>query len=140
MGDVLAPEALLALRNDKPTVVKKPLPDMYDLPFEYPEEPGLPDIYHAHQGVLLSETLELPDDHLSAMDHNVYYDKTHTGRHKRPDWFLALGVNRTYKGDLRRSFVVWKEEANPFLIVELVSDSTIEEDYGIKKSEPDKFR
>ncbi len=98
----------------------------------------MPDAYHADQGSLLTETLEVLGDHFSAVDLNVYFDETHTGHHKRPDWFLALGVGRTYKRDLRRSYVVWKEEANPFLIVELVSDSTIKEDYGMTISEPDK--
>ena len=35
------------------------LPTMYDLPSEYPEEPGLPDEFHDLQPQLLSPTLRL---------------------------------------------------------------------------------
>ena len=133
----MAPEALEAVRGKKTITMTKPLPDMYDLPSEYPEEPGLPDSYHFLQGILLTETLD--EAHFSATDLNVYFDKDNTGRHKRPDWFMALGIEKHYKRDLRRSYVVWQEAANPFLIVELISDSTIGEDLGIKKSKPGKL-
>ena len=35
------------------------LPTMYDLPDEFPEEPGLPDEFHDFQPQLLSRTLPL---------------------------------------------------------------------------------
>lgn len=55
--------------------------------------------------------------------------------YKRPDCFGVVGVQKLYKGqDLRLSYVTWQEPANPFVIVELLSPGTEEEDLGIKKS------
>ena len=69
---------------------------MYDLPSEFPEEPGLPDEYHDLQPQLLSRTLRLAaysrEDWFTASDLNVYYDVQHPLWHKRPDWFLAVNV------------------------------------------------
>ena len=58
-------------------------------------------------------------------DLNLYYDVRHTGWHKRPDWFMVLDVEcATQQEDLRRSYVVWQEGVNPFLVVELLSPGT----------------
>jgi len=73
-----------------------PLPTMYDLPSEFPEELGLPDQFHELQPTLLSITCKpsnySPEDCLTAQDLNVYYDPHHTLWHKRPDWFMVLGA------------------------------------------------
>jgi Uma2 family endonuclease len=108
---------------------------MYDLPSENPEEPGLPDEFHDLQPQLLSRTLRLTgiaaDEFFTGSDLNLYYDNTHTQWHKRPDWFLAIGVPRLYQGrDLRNSYVVWQERTTPFVIVELLSPGTEAEDLG----------
>ncbi|MGB3295322.1 MAG: Uma2 family endonuclease [Phormidesmis sp.] len=70
------------------------LPTMYDLPSEFPEEPGLPDIYHDLQPEFLSNTLRLqnypPNEYFTGTDLNVYYDEDNPLWHKRPDWFLAV--------------------------------------------------
>jgi Uma2 family endonuclease len=111
------------------------LPTMYDLPSEYPEEPGLPDEFHDLQPQLLSLTLRLlkynRNQFFTGTDLNLYYDALHPLWHKRPDWFLAVGVPRLYPGgDLRRSYVTWIEGRNPFVVVEFLSPGTQKEDLG----------
>ncbi|WP_233258657.1 Uma2 family endonuclease [[Phormidium] sp. ETS-05] len=122
-------------QTDPPLSAKQTLPTMYDLPSEDPEEPGLPDEFHALQPQLLSRTLRLPSYPPSRLfvgsDLNLYYDVRHPLWHKRPDWFLVLDVSRLYEGhDLRSSYVVWQEGVNPFLVVELLSPGTEKEDLG----------
>lgn len=122
-----------------PSQLPKPpsetLPTMYDLPSEYPEEPGLPDEFHEFQPQLLRETCQpstYPTEQVFiGTDLNVYYDSRHPGWHKRPDWFLVLGVERAKRqSDLRWSYVVWQEGIFPFLVVELLSPGTEAEDLG----------
>ncbi|MEO1509784.1 MAG: Uma2 family endonuclease [Cyanobacteria bacterium J06633_23] len=120
---------------DPPRSPRETLPTMYDLPSEYPEEPGLPDEFHDLQPQLLSRTLYLPhctrDNWFSASDLNVYYDVNHALWHKRPDWFLAVGVSRLYEGTtLRRSYVTWQEGASPYVVVEFLSPGTERGDLG----------
>ncbi len=121
----------------QPADVLKPaqLPTMYDLPSEDPEELGLPDEFHDLQPQLLSATLRLTDvasDRLfTGTDLNLYYDPNHPLWHKRPDWFVAIGVPRLYAGsDMRLSYVVWDEKVNPTVVVELLSPGTEKEDLG----------
>ena len=120
---------------DPPRSPRETLPTMYDLPSEYPEEPGLPDEFHDLQPQLLSRTLYLPhygrENWFSASDLNVYYDVNHALWHKRPDWFLAVGVPRLYEGTtLRRSYVTWQEGASPYVVVEFLSPGTERDDLG----------
>ncbi len=122
-------------QSDPPRSPRETLPTMYDLPSEFPEEPGLPDEYHDLQPQLLSRTLTLAhysrENWFAASDLNVYYDVQHPLWHKRPDWFLAVGVPRLYDGeDLRRSYVVWQEGRSPDVVVELLSPGTESGDLG----------
>jgi Uma2 family endonuclease len=122
-------------QSDPPRSPRETLPTMYDLPSEFPEEPGLPDEYHDLQPQLLSRTLTLAhysrENWFAASDLNVYYDVQHPLWHKRPDWFLAVGVPRLYDGeDLRRSYVVWQEGRSPEVVVELLSPGTEAGDLG----------
>lgn len=108
---------------------------MYNLPSRFPGEPGLPDIYHDLQPELLSATLRLTrygaQDRLVAADLCLYYDAAHPLWHKRPDWFLAVGVPYLYNGeDLRLSYVVPDEKVSPSVIVELLSPGTEAQDLG----------
>ncbi len=121
--------------TNPPLSPKLTLPTMYDLPSEDPEEPGLPDEFHDLQPQLLSTTLRLVDysrDRVfTGSDLNLYYDVHHPLWHKRPDWFLAMGVSRLYEGvDLRSSYVIWQEGISPFVVVELLSPGTEKEDLG----------
>ncbi len=102
---------------------------MYDLPSEFPEEPGLPDVFHDLQPQLLSRTLKLADstqdNYFTASELNLYYNVHHPLRHKRPDWFLTVDVPALYDGhDLRRSYVVWQEGHPPCILVEFLSPRT----------------
>lgn len=123
-------------QTDLPLPAKQTLPTMYDLPSEDPEEPGLPDDFHYYQPQLLRETFVpqgWPEDQVYvATDLNLYYDARYPLRHKRPDWFAVLGASKLYEGrDLRLSYVVWQEEINPSVVVELLSPGTEEEDLGV---------
>ena len=122
-------------QSDPPRSPRETLPTMYDLPSEFPEEPGLPDEYHDLQPQLLSRTLALVDysrdEWFTGSDLNVYYDVHHPLWHKRPDWFLAVGVPRLYEGrELRRSYVAWQEGEPPTVVVEFLSPTTEQEDLG----------
>jgi Uma2 family endonuclease len=125
-------------RHKKPLPPKAQLPTMYDLPSEDPEEPGLPDDFHYYQPQLLRETFcppnYAPDQYYVGTDINLYYDPEHPLWHKRPDWFAVLGVPRLYQQkELRWSYVVWQEEVSPYLIVELLSPGTEEDDLGTQR-------
>lgn len=122
-------------QEDPPRSPRETLPTMYDLPSEFPEEPGLPDEFHDIQPQLLSRSLHLADytrqNYFTASDLNLYYYVKRPLWHKRPDWFLAVGVPRLYdEGTLRRSYVIWQEEAAPYVIVEFLSPGTEREDLG----------
>lgn len=111
------------------------LPTMDDLPSENPEEPGLPDEFHDLQPELLRLTCQPPtypsDQIFVASDLNLYYNPRQPLWYKRPDWFLVVGVSRLYEQqDLRSSYVIWQEGVSPFVVVELLSPGTEEEDLG----------
>lgn len=111
------------------------LPTMFDLPSEDPEEDGLADTFHGLQPQLLDETLSLPqypeDRTYRAFNLNLYYDPEHTGWHKRPDWFLAVGASRLYRGVVpRSSYVMWEEKIAPTIVIEFLSPGTEGEDLG----------
>ncbi|MEH2061656.1 MAG: Uma2 family endonuclease [Nostoc sp.] len=125
-------------QSDPPLPPWETLPTMYDLPSYNPEEPGLPDDFHFLQPLLLYLTFQPinwnPELVYSAADLNLYYDLQHPLWYKRPDWFGVVGVGKLYKGqDLRLSYVNWQEPANPFVVVELLSPGTEEEDLGTKR-------
>ncbi|MEM7648347.1 MAG: Uma2 family endonuclease [Cyanobacteria bacterium P01_A01_bin.70] len=128
-------------QTDPPRSPRETLPTMYDLPSEDPNEPGLPDEFHALQPQLLSATLSLSgyrdDNFFTGMDLNLYYDIRHPLCHKRPDWFLSLGVPRLYDHhDMRLSYVMWQEGVSPTIVVELLSPGTEAEDLGQRSRQP----
>jgi Uma2 family endonuclease len=119
----------------EPLPPQQTLPTMYDLPSEDPEEPGLPDEFHLLQPELLRSTFRPPsypeDNVFTGSDLNLYYDIKHTQWYKRPDWFAVLGVSRFYEQtELRLSYVTWCEGTYPFVVVELISPGTENEDLG----------
>lgn len=122
-------------QSDPPLSPRQTLPTMYDLPSEDPEEPGLPDEFHDFQPELLRLTFRPPDYYPDRLfcgsDMNLYYDVHHQSWYKRPDWFGIVGVSRFYDDrDLRLSYVVWQEGVTPFVVVELLSPGTEDEDLG----------
>ena len=129
------PRIPLLSEDPKLLAALPPLPTMDDLPSEDPQEPGLPDEFHDLQPQLLSRTLRLAryssQDIYTASDLNLYYDLAHPLWHKRPDWFLAVGVSRLYEGKRdRASYVIWQEKVSPTVIVELLSPGTESDDLG----------
>lgn len=73
----------LTMYPRQPPSPKDTLPTMYDLPSEYPEEPGLADEFHDFQPQLLRETCQPPtypaDQVFIGADLNIYYDVHHQG-------------------------------------------------------------
>jgi Uma2 family endonuclease len=123
-----------------PRSAAESLPTMYDLPSESPEDLGLPDEFHDFQPQLLRETCQPPtypaNEIFIGTDLNLYYSGSHPQWYKRPDWFLVLGVTVADRvEDLRWSYVTWQEEVNPFLVLELLSPGTEDEDLGQKLRE-----
>ncbi|UXE61009.1 MAG: Uma2 family endonuclease [Woronichinia naegeliana WA131] len=95
----------------------------------------MPDEFHLLQPELLRSTFRPPsyaeDNVFTASDLNLYYDGKHTQWYKRPDWFAVLGVSRFYEQtELRLSYVTWYEGTYPFVVVELISLGTENEDLG----------
>jgi Uma2 family endonuclease len=132
---MLAEEEEAMYQIDPVRALQQPLPTMYDLPSEDPEEPGLPDEFHDFQPQLLRETFRPSTYRADAVfvgtDLNLYYDSRHTQWYKRPDWFAVLGVHRSNQiEEMRLSYVIWQEGVAPFLIVELLSPGTEAEDLG----------
>ncbi len=122
-------------QTNPPQPPQETLPTMYDLPSELVGESGLPDEFHIFQPRLLSDTCQptsySTDNFLVATDLNLYYDVRHPLWYKRPDWYVVLGVPRTSdQDDLRLSYVMWQEGVAPFLVVELLSPGTEQEDLG----------
>ena len=59
------------------------------------------------------------------------YNAHHPLWHKRPDWFLVVGVPRLYDGVRpRQSYVVWQEGQSPEVVVELLSPGPEPGDLG----------
>lgn len=122
-------------QTNPPLSPRETLPTMYDLPSENQEESGLPDEFHALQPELLRHTFcpsnYSPNEIFTGSDLNLYYDSRHLQWYKRPDWFGVLGVSRLYEeSDLRLSYVIWQESVDPFVVVELLSPGTEQEDLG----------
>jgi Uma2 family endonuclease len=120
---------------DGPLPPSETLPTMYDLPSEDPEEPGLPDEFHDFQPDLLRDTFVLRTEPsietFIAANLNLYYDSRHPRWYKRPDWFLVLNANPLASPtEMRLSYVMWQETVAPFLVVELLSPGTVDEDLG----------
>ncbi|MDM8531102.1 Uma2 family endonuclease [Anaerolineales bacterium HSG25] len=114
----------------------KNLPTMYDLPSENKtEEPGVPDEFHVFQANLLSDSYALPnypqEQIFTAADLNLYFNPKHPKWYKRPDWYAVVGVSRLYHGwDMRSSYVVWDEGIPPYIVIEFLSPSSMDEDLG----------
>lgn len=130
-------------QTNPPLSPRLTLPTMYDLKSEDPEELGLPDEYHGYQPLLLRHTFKPSNCDLEEIfigaDINLYYDLHHLNWYKRPDWFAVIGVSRLYEGrELRNSYVMWQELVSPFVVVELLSPGTEDEDLGRTIPQPGK--
>ena len=99
----------------------------------------MPDEFHNFQPRLLPETCKLKtypsSEYFIGTDINVYYDGRHPHWHERPDWFLSLEVTIASRQEDMRWYALWEEGLGPFLIVELLSPGTQEQDLESKVRE-----
>lgn len=89
-----------------------------------------------HQNHLLTESLlpllrELyPDGQFCiGCDSGIYWRWTNPVLDgcKAPDWFLVVGVPPMLDGEMRRSYVLWREVIKPLIVIEFVSGDGSEE-------------
>ena len=119
--------------TNPPSSPKEVLTTIYDLPRGNSQRLELADKYHLLQPQLLGDTFRPPNylvqQILVARDVKLYYDPQQTSNYKCPNWFAVVGVDRFYEQrDLRKSYQVWQEGINPFVVVELLSPDTEIED------------
>ncbi|MCU0424483.1 MAG: Uma2 family endonuclease [Candidatus Kapabacteria bacterium] len=90
---------------------------------------------HALQLDLLIETLTLAwaekDDVCIAGNMGVYYglEQAEKLNFRAPDFFISHNVPKRF----RKSYIIWVEEKAPDLVIELLSEGTVDADRGIKK-------
>ncbi len=88
------------------------------------------------QSILLTDSLDPvfqqlhPDgQYCIGQDSGIYWSLTQP-RHKgaeAPDWFYVPNVPPSLDGQMRRSYVLWKEKVPPLIVLEFVSGSGREE-------------
>jgi Uma2 family endonuclease len=68
-------------------------------------------------------------DYFIGEDCGIYWQLTDPPERgaKAPDWFFVLEVPRLLAGQMRRSYVMWREGASPLLVLEYVSGDGAEE-------------
>ena len=111
----------------------KALPTEDDLPYD-DGEPMESD-QHREQMNILIDSLKVHwsdrEDYFVGGNMFLHYDPENRTKFRGPDFFLVLGVERRKR---RKSWVVWREGMKfPNVIIELLSDSTRNEDKGMKK-------
>jgi len=102
----------------------------------YSDEPPLETDLHRLQMTLLIQCLEWwwqnRNDFYTSGNLTIYYSlrQLKSENFRGPDFFVVLGTERKP----RKSWVVWEEDGKyPNVIVELLSDSTVTTDKGLKK-------
>lgn len=114
------------------------LPDLPDSS-QLPEEDGVPmeTNWHRSQMNLLIDVVRHRwrdrQDFFTGGNMFVYYsmNQARNRDYKGPDFFVVKGIDGSYP---RQKWVVWEEDARfPNVIVELMSESTRDEDLGKKK-------
>ncbi|WP_066381341.1 Uma2 family endonuclease [Anabaena sp. CA = ATCC 33047] len=102
----------------------------------YSDEPPLETELHLRQIILLLTCLELlwreRNDFYAAGNLTIYYSphQRKSEYFRGPDFFVVLGTERK----TRKSWVVWEEDGKyPHFILEILSDSTVNTDKGLKK-------
>jgi Uma2 family endonuclease len=121
-----------------PTVVVPDLPAVPPDHKQLPESDGaIVENFQEHpQANLLTECLrprliELRPDRQFCIgcDSGIYWRWTQPALDgcKAPDWFLVMGVPPMLEGELRRSYVLWRESIRPLVVIEFVSGDGAEE-------------
>ncbi len=113
------------------------LPDHTQLPCE--ENDFVRNFQEHPQSILITdsflpvlERLHPDNQFIIGQDSGIYWRLT--GKDEKPqkgaicpDWFYVAGVPRLLDGQMRRSYVMWKEHTTPFLVMEFVSGNGSEE-------------
>ncbi len=120
-------------QNSPTKLPKKLLPTMYDLPCEDVGEFSFSDDFYFVQAELLNNTFRpskySEEEVFSDTDLKLYYDVENINWHRRRDWFAAVGIDHFHeKKELRSKYRHWKEEVNPFIVVELLSPCAEKDD------------
>lgn len=109
-------------------------PSHLDLP--HTDDAPVENIFQPYQTALLTGVLTpwlvraFPaGDFFVGADTAIYYRQTDPPQDgcRAPDWFFVPGVPARLDGELRRSYVLWREGVRPLLVVEYVSGSGAEE-------------
>ncbi|MFM7615601.1 MAG: Uma2 family endonuclease, partial [Synechococcales cyanobacterium] len=68
-------------------------------------------------------------DYCIGQDSGIYWRFTEPPEKgvEAPDWFYVPGVPSRLNGQLRRSYVLWKEKVPPFIVIEFASKNGKEE-------------
>ncbi|QNP29373.1 Uma2 family endonuclease [Cylindrospermopsis curvispora] len=113
-------------------------------PFNLPDHTQLPDSdddfvknFQEHpQSIILTTSIEPllkkihPNgDYCIGQDSGIYWRFTEPPEKgvEAPDWFYVPGVPSRLNGQLRRSYVLWKEKVPPFIVIEFASKNGKEE-------------
>ncbi|MGJ0607710.1 Uma2 family endonuclease [Cylindrospermopsis raciborskii] len=113
-------------------------------PLDLPDHTQLPDSnddfvknFQEHpQSIILTTSIEPllkkihPNgDYCIGQDSGIYWRFTEPPEKgvEAPDWFYVPGVPSRLKGQLRRSYVLWKEKVPPFIVIEFASKNGKEE-------------
>ncbi len=102
-------------------------PDHLQLPFE----DGVPvdNCIEHPQSILLTDSFRPvarrrhpEDNYFIGQDCGIYWEPPEpTARVVAPDWYYVPDVPPTYRGQPRRSYVMWREHVNPWVLLEYVS-------------------
>jgi len=125
------------MRAITPPQLEKTLPDHTQLPCE--DGNFVKNLQEHPQSVLLTDCIvpilqQLRPDgqYCIGQDSGIYWRLTQPPEPpergaEAPDWFLVLNVPPTLDGEIRRSYVLWKEHIPPILVLEFVSGDGSEE-------------
>ncbi len=93
------------------------LPDSDDTPVDNELQHLIPGLLEAILALIWSEKM----DWFFGVDMGIYYDPNQPAI--VPDRFLSIGVTRIIDTDLRLSYVLWKEQKLPLMVLEVVSQT-----------------
>jgi Uma2 family endonuclease len=122
------------MASARPATPRELLPNHNDLP----DTDGsiVENAQETPQGRMLSSAIEPllrqrhPDGrYFVGQDVGIYFRWTNPPLEgcKSPDWFYVPNVSPLWKGEVRRSFVLWHESALPLVVLEYVSGNGSEE-------------
>lgn len=123
-----------AIRFTEPVELDKPLPDHTQLPDS--DGTFVKNFQEHPQSILLTDSIEPvldrihPDGHYAiGQDCGIYWRQTEPPEKgaEAPDWFYVPDVPPLLSGEIRRSYVLWKEFVAPWIAIEFASGNGSEE-------------